>query len=142
MPPNTSDSNNGSFRNSFDDVLLENKLRSAILRINPNIDAKTQDEVLGIVKRVDSSEVISSNESFHSMMTNDVNVIMRKDDEDRGDYIKLIDFDNPDSNEFTVVNQFTVTYNNQRKRPDVILFVNGIPLVALELKTQIMKTLL
>jgi type I restriction enzyme, R subunit len=132
--PNASDSNNGSFRNSFDDVLLEKKLRSAILRINPNIDAKTQDEVLSIVKRVDSSEVISGNESFHSMMTNGVNVIMRKDDEDRGDYIKLIDFDNPDNNEFTVVNQFTVTYNNQRKRPDVILFVNGIPLVVLELK--------
>jgi len=132
--PNASDSNDGSFRNSFDDVLLENKLRSAILRINPNIDAKTQDEVLDIVKRVDSSEVISGNESFHSMMTNGVNVIMRKDDEDRGDYIKLIDFDNPENNEFTVVNQFTVTCNNQRKRPDVILFVNGIPLIVLELK--------
>ena len=53
--------------------------------------------MLSIVKRVDSSEVISGNESFHSMMTNGVNVIMRKDDEDRGDYIKLIDFDNPDN---------------------------------------------
>lgn len=76
--PNASDSNDGSFRNSFDDVLLENKLRSAILRINPNIDEKTQDEVLGIVKRVDSSEVISGNESFYSMMTNGVNIIIRR----------------------------------------------------------------
>jgi type I restriction enzyme R subunit len=117
--PSIAPNSDNPLRNSFDDVLLESQLRSAINRINPHIDQGIQGEVLGRVKRVQSSELVSGNETFHSMMIEGVNIITRKNGEDRGDYIKLIDFDNPDNNEFSVVNQFTVTCNNQKKRPDI-----------------------
>ena len=135
--PDVAPNSDNPMRNSFDEVLLESQLRSAIDRINPDIDQGIKDEVLGRVKRFQSSELIACNEDFHSMMTEGVNVIVRKNGEDRGDYVKLIDFNNPDNNEFCVVNQFTITHNNQRKRPDIILFVNGIPLVVIELKNAV-----
>ena len=132
--PRVAPNSDNPLRNSFNDVLLESQLRSAIDRINPDIDPEIGNEVLGIVKRIESLDLISSNEAFHSMMIEGVNVITRKNGEDRGDYIKLIDFDNPENNEFSVVNQFTVTCNNQTKRPDIILFINGLPFVVMELK--------
>ena len=135
--PDVAPNSENPLRNSFDEVLLESQLRSAIGSINPDIDQGLKDEVFGKVKGLQSSELISCNEDFHSMMTEGVNVIVRKNGEDRGDYIKLIDFNNPENNEFCVVNQFTITHNNQKKRPDIILFVNGIPLVVIELKNAI-----
>ena len=132
--PSVAPNSDNPLRNNFNDVLLESQLRSAIDRINPDIDPEIGNEVLGIVKRIESLDLISSNEAFHSMMIEGVNVITRKNGEDRGDYIKLIDFDNPENNEFSVVNQFTVTCNNQTKRPDIILFINGLPFVVMELK--------
>ncbi len=71
---------------------------------------------------------------FRGSLSNGVNVIYRKDGETRGDYVRLIDFDNIQNNDFKVVNQFTITGNGQNKRPDVILFVNGLPLVVIEFK--------
>src|SRR5690606_25286271 len=68
------------------------------------------------------------------MLTEGIKVTYRKDDEDRGDLVWLIDFDDPEKNDFAVVNQLTVIENNVNKRPDVVLFVNGLPLVVIELK--------
>ena len=121
-------------RSSFDDVLLEGKLRAAIDRINPNIPADARADAFSEVKRINSPELMANNEAFHRMLTDGVNVVFRDGSEDRGDYVRLVDFDKPENNEFDVVNQFTVTQNNQNKRPDLILFVNGLPLVVIELK--------
>lgn len=121
-------------RASFEDVLLEDKLKTAIDRINPGIPAEAKADAFSQVKRINSPELMANNELFHHMLTDGVNVIFRQGSEDRGDYVRLVDFENPENNEFDVVNQFTVSQNNQNKRPDVILFVNGLPLVVIELK--------
>ena len=124
-------------RAGFDDVLLEKYLKAAIDRINPSIPPAVREDALRQVKRIHSPQLITGNETFHRMLTEGVNVTVRHGSEERGDYVWLIDFDNIDNNQFHVVNQFTIVENNQNKRPDVILFVNGLPLVVIELKNPI-----
>ncbi len=121
-------------RASFEDVLLLEMVKAAIDRINPSIPPATRADALKQIQRFHSPELISNNEAFHRLLTEGINVTYQKDGHPRGDYVWLIDFDNPENNEFTVVNQFTVIENEINKRPDVILFVNGIPLVVIELK--------
>jgi type I restriction enzyme R subunit len=121
-------------RQSFADVLLIERLGKAVKRINPNITQSALDEAIKIIQRISSSELLPNNEVFHRHLTEGVNVTYQKDGSERGDLVWLIDFANPDNNEFLVVNQYTIIENNQNKRPDLILFVNGIPLVVVELK--------
>ncbi len=135
--PDIAPDSDNSLRGGFDDVLLASKLKSAIDRVNPDISAEGREDALRQVQRVHSPELNSANESFHSMLSDGVNITLRKNGEDRGDYVKLIDFDHPENNEFNIVNQFTVIENHQNKRPDVILFVNGLPLVVIELKNAV-----
>lgn len=121
-------------RESFADVLLIARLRQAVKRINPTIAQPALDEAIKTIQRISSPELLANNEAFHRLMTEGVNVSYQKDGSQRGDLVWLIDFANPDNNEFLVVNQYTIIENNQNKRPDLILFVNGIPLVVIELK--------
>jgi len=121
-------------RERFEDVVLLNRLRSAVGRINPSIPADVREEALKQILRLNSPDLIANNETFHRMLTEGIKVTFQKDGHERGDLVWLIDFTNPDNNEFVVANQFTVIENNQNKRPDVILLVNGIPLVVIELK--------
>jgi type I restriction enzyme R subunit len=121
-------------RNSYEDVLLTGRLQNAVRRINPNIPIDAQEEAIKEIQRINSPELIANNEAFHRMLTEGINVTYQKDGHDRGDLVWLIDFETPENNEFIVANQFTVIENGVNKRPDVILFVNGIPLVVIELK--------
>ncbi len=121
-------------RESFESVLLVDKLKLAIDRLNPAVPAVAREDALRQVLRVHSPQLIAGNEVFHRMLTDGVNVAFRDGTEERGAYVRLIDFTEADNNDFCVVNQFTVVENHQNKRPDVILFVNGLPLVVLELK--------
>jgi type I restriction enzyme R subunit len=121
-------------RESFADVLLIARLRQAVKRINPTIAQPALDEAIKTIQRISSPELLANNEAFHRLLTEGVNVSYQKDGSQRGDLVWLIDFANPDNNEFLVVNQYTIIENNQNKRPDLILFVNGIPLVVIELK--------
>jgi len=121
-------------RTSYEDVVLEKILKAAVARINPRIDTEAQADAINQVKRINSPELMGNNETFHRLLTEGVNVTKRDGGEDRGDYVWLIDFEVPENNRFHVVNQFTVTENQATKRPDVILFVNGLPLVVIELK--------
>lgn len=124
-------------RNSFSDVVLENRLREAVQRLNTSIPFDAQEEAIKKVVRIHSPEIMANNQEFHHYLTNGVPVEYRKDGQQRGDLVQLIDFDNPSSNDLLVVNQFTIIENNQNKRPDLILFVNGLPLVLLELKNAV-----
>ena len=110
------------------------RLKNAIHRINPNISSDIQQEAVKTLQRINSPELIVNNEEFHRLLTEGVNVSFQKDGDERGDLVWLIDFNQPENNEFVIANQFTVIENNQNKRPDVVLFVNGIPLVVIELK--------
>ncbi len=130
IAPNTANSE----RATYEEVLLLGRLEAAIRRINPSIPYDTQTEALKEVQRINSPELLANNEAFHRMLTEGIKVTYQKDGHPRGDLVWLIDFDHPENNEFVVANQFTVIENGNTKRPDVLLFVNGIPLVVLELK--------
>ncbi|ACT47132.1 type I restriction endonuclease subunit R [Methylotenera mobilis] len=121
-------------RESFAEVLLLSRLRNAITRINPTLPATALDEAIKTIQRISSPELLANNETFHRLLREGVNVSYQKDGLQRGDLVWLIDFINPQNNDFVVANQFKIIENNQNKRPDVILFVNGIPLVVIELK--------
>ncbi len=121
-------------RTSYEEVVLSGRLRESIRRINPTIPPEIQDEAVKEMKRIHSPELITNNEDFHRMLTEGIIVTYQKDGNERGDLVWLIDFNTPEDNEFIVANQFTVVEDGINKRPDVVLFVNGIPLVVLELK--------
>ncbi|MDD2413343.1 MAG: type I restriction endonuclease subunit R, partial [Bacteroidales bacterium] len=121
-------------RESYEQVLLVERLQNAVKRINKSMPADAQAEAIKEIQRIASPELLANNEAFHRLLTEGIPVSKRVDGDDRGDRVWLIDFKNPYNNDFVVANQFTVVENNNNKRPDVILFVNGIPLVVIELK--------
>ena len=121
-------------RESFEDVLLVHRLRSSISRINPTIPAEAREDALKKIRRIASPELITNNETFHRLLTEGVTVSIHRNGQERGERVRLIDFAHPEANEFLAVNQFTVIENHVNKRPDVILFINGLPLVVIELK--------
>jgi len=121
-------------RESFGDVLLLERLQTAVGRINPSIPADIREDAIKQVKRLVSPELIANNEAFHRLLTEGIKVTFQKDGHSRGELVWLVDFNNPENNDFLVANQFTVIENNVNKRPDIVLFVNGLPLVVIELK--------
>ncbi|MFT3746139.1 MAG: type I restriction endonuclease subunit R [Pyrinomonadaceae bacterium] len=124
----------GQERVSFEDVVLADRLRNAVARINPDIPANAQEQAVQKALKLYSPEMKSANEEFHSFLIEKVKVPYTQDGFERSHEVALIDFENIDNNEFLAVNQYTITENNQTKRPDILLFVNGIPLVVIELK--------
>ncbi len=121
-------------RASYGDVVLKHTLEQAINRLNPSVPATARQEALKAVLSVFSPQLIDANEAFHTMLAEGVPVTVQKDGQERGERVWLVDFQNTDNNVFFSINQFTVQEHNQNKRPDVILFVNGLPLVVIELK--------
>ena len=129
-------------RSRYDDVFLTPRLEQALRRINPGIAPDVLQTALKEVQRQVgthcNASLLANNEAFHRLLTEGVNVSYQQDGNERGDLVWLIDFANPDNNEFVVANQFTViaqhSHGHQQKRPDLVLFVNGIPLVVIELK--------
>ncbi len=121
-------------RASYAEVMLLGKLTQAALRINHKLPANLVESALKEVQRAHSPDLLAGNEAFHRLLTEGVPVSLQRDGDTRGERVWLIDFGRPENNEFVVVNQFTVIENHQKKRPDLVLFVNGIPLVVIELK--------
>lgn len=121
-------------RSSFEEVVLKERLEKAVRRLNRTVVQEAQDEAIKSVERIASSELLANNEVFHRYLTEGVPVSVQKDGEERGERVWLVDFEHPYENDFVVCNQFTVSENGHTKRPDMILFVNGLPLVVVELK--------
>ncbi|MFO6407399.1 type I restriction endonuclease, partial [Pseudomonas aeruginosa] len=121
-------------RGDYADVLLLGRLEQAALRINAKLPADVVQAALKDVQRVQSPDLLANNEAFHRLLSEGVPVSRHKDGDERGERVWLIDFARPENNEFVVASQFTVIENNQTKRPDLVLFVNGLPLVVIELK--------
>jgi len=124
-------------RTSTSQILLTDRLDTALHRINPNLAPELLTTARQTLDRIQSPDLLTNNESFHRHLTEGIPVTYQKDGIERGDRVWPIDFHNPDNNEFIVANQLTITENNQTKRPDLILFINGIPLVVIELKNAI-----
>ncbi len=118
----------------YNEVVLVNWLRSAIDKLNPSISEEGKADALKKVLRTDSPNLLINNETFHRYLTEGIEIEFRKDGNIRGDKVYLVDFTNPDNNEFLAVNQFTVIEERNNKRPDIVLFINGLPLVIIELK--------
>jgi type I restriction enzyme R subunit len=119
----------------YTEVALSSRLRIAIDRLNPEIPADARDEACKRALRTAFTTVIDNNEAFHRLLTDGVDVKFSiGEGKSRTDKVWLIDFANPENNEFLAVNQFTVLENHNNKRPDIVLFINGLPLVVVELK--------
>lgn len=119
----------------YSEVVLKNRLRAAINRINPRIPEEAREETYKKALRTQALTVIDNNEAFHHLLTEGVDVKFSVGDgKSRTDKVWLVDFAVPENNEFLAVNQFTVVENNINKRPDIVLFINGLPLVVIELK--------
>ncbi|MFN7601631.1 MAG: type I restriction endonuclease subunit R, partial [Bacteroidota bacterium] len=121
-------------RDNFEQIILANRLRKAVSIINPEIPSDAQEQAIQKVQRIYSPELLHNNETFHSLLVEKVKVAYQQDGFERSYEVGLVDFENPSNNEFLVVNQYTIIEKNQNKRPDILLFVNGIPLVIIELK--------
>jgi type I restriction enzyme R subunit len=121
----------------FDEVVLKQRLQTAIAKLNPNVPYEAQEEAIKKVLRTNSPNLFQNNYQIHKYLTDGVDVEYRKGDRIAGDKVWLIDYETPTNNEFLVVNQFTIIEKNINKRPDIILFVNGLPLVVIELKNAV-----
>jgi type I restriction enzyme, R subunit len=121
-------------RDNYQDVILKERLKAAIARINPKVSQQGQEEAFYKVLRVATTDLLQTNETFHDFLTNGITVEVSTTEGTRGDKVFLLDYSDQTKNEFVVVNQFTVIENHQNKRPDLILFINGIPLIIVELK--------
>jgi type I restriction enzyme R subunit len=121
-------------RQSFGDVLLKDRLERAIARINPHIPPEVLAQGQRELQNIASPDLITNNETFHRYLTEGITVEYTRNGETKGEQLWLIDWDTPDNNEFLTVNQFTIIEDNHNRRPDVILFINGLPLVVIELK--------
>jgi type I restriction enzyme R subunit len=122
-------------RSSFADVLLAGRMRDVIARLNPAIPSEAREEALRKVLRHDAPSLVGNNRAFHRMLRDGVPVEYRREDGSiAGDNVRLIDFDNPDANDWLAVNQLTVIEGQNNRRPDIVVFVNGLPLGIIELK--------
>ena len=124
-----------SERKSFGDVVLVGRLRAAIKRLNQSIPEEAREEALRKVVHVGTPSLTQTNRAFHRMLRNGVEVeYKRRDGSIAGDHVRLIDFENVDDNDWLAVNQFTVVEGQHQRRPDIVIFVNGLPLGLIELK--------
>ena len=122
-------------RDSFSDVILAGRLRAAIWRLNPAIPEEARDEALRKVLRIGSPSLTHSNRAFHRLLRNGVPVeYPRPDGSIAGDDVRLVDFDDVNVNDWLAVNQFTVIEGQHNRRPDIVMFLNGLPLGVIELK--------
>jgi len=122
-------------REEYREVLLAGRLRSAIRLLNPLLSDEIVAEVVKKLTNPEGSTLEMRNRAFHRMLVNGVTVEYRHESGDiRGMQASIIDFENPDRNDFLAVNQFTIVESNIERRPDVMLFVNGLPLAVIELK--------
>ena len=115
-------------------VLLRERLRLAIDALNPTIPAAARDDAFKQVLDLGIPVLLSANRRFHQLLVAGVPVEYQKDGETRGDFVRLIDWAEPARNEWLAINQFSIRGPHHTRRPDVILFVNGLPLALLELK--------
>jgi len=125
----------GSERATYEQVVLEGRLRDALARLNPDLPDEALDDAFRRLMRPEGSDAVRRNRAVHRMLVDGVNVEYRtQDGRIKGDQVRVIDFDDPDNNDWLAINQFTIVENRRNRRPDILLFVNGLPLVVIELK--------
>ena len=120
---------------NYRDVVLERRVREALVTLNPALPAEALEDAFRKLMRSDAPSLVERNRALHRMLVDGVTVeYRRKDGSIAGAQARVIDFDTPDNNDWLAVNQFTVSEGQHTRRPDVVLFVNGLPLAVIELK--------
>jgi type I restriction enzyme R subunit len=122
-------------RRSFSDVVLEGRLREALARLNPTVSAEGLEEAFRKLTRISSPQPLDANHELHHYLVNGVSVEYARPDGSIGyDPVRVLDFDAPEANDWLAVNQLTVVEGGHTRRPDVVVFVNGLPIAVIELK--------
>lgn len=121
-------------RQSYQQVVLVERLRAAIAQLNPELPHAAREDALRQVLDLGVPALLGANRRFHGLLVSGVPVDVSRDGETRGDFARLIDWHDPAANEWLAINQFTVRGAQHTRRPDIVLFVNGLPLVLVELK--------
>ncbi|HKY32224.1 MAG TPA: type I restriction endonuclease subunit R [Candidatus Polarisedimenticolia bacterium] len=133
--PDTAPGEAAAERDDYAEVVLEGRLRRALKILNVGIPFEALDDAYRKLTRVEGATPAARNCALHRMLVEGVTVEYRRPDGSiRGAQVRVLDFDSPDNNDWVAVNQFTVVENKHNRRPDVVLFVNGIPLAVIELK--------
>lgn len=118
----------------FRETILKDRLLSAMLRLNPEIPPDVLADAAKKLTRVDAASLLERNRGAHRLMIEGIEVEFRKDGRTVYEQVQVINFDDPDANDWLAVNQFTVAENKHIRRPDIVLFLNGLPIVVIELK--------
>lgn len=122
-------------REAYSDIVLVGRLQSAIDRLNPHIPPDARHDALKKVIASETQSIVEENRRLHKAIVEGIDVeFYAEDGTIRGDKVYLVDFANPDANDWLAINQFTVIENGFNRRPDVVVFVNGLPLGVIELK--------
>lgn len=121
-------------RKDYREVVLVGRLRERLTAFNPNIPAAAIEDAIAQITRPNYPSLIQNNREFHRQLRDGVKVQFQEDGETKADFVKIIDFENVDNNEFLAVNQFSIKGAKSTKRPDIIIFINGLPIAVLELK--------
>lgn len=123
----------------YHQVILEDCFKQCMLSINPDVTPEMVDEAYKIIRNQSLLKLEDVNAAFHKFLVEGVAVPYNKDGENRTAVIKLVDFDKPEANDFKVINQYTII-DYKTKRPDLLVFINGIPMVLFELKNMVNDT--
>jgi len=121
-------------REDYDQVVLIGRLQTALANINPNIPPVAIEEAIRKISRTESPSLIENNRRFHRMLTDGVDVSYMKDGREVHDKVWVLDLEDLENNDWLAVNQFTVIEDRRNRRPDIVVFVNGLPLGVIELK--------
>lgn len=122
-------------RGAYGDVILAERLSAAVERLNPNIPAEACADAIKQLSISETPSLVEENRRIHRLLTEGVDIeFAARNGEIKGDKVWLIDFDNVDNNDWLVTNQFTVVEGRHNRRPDIVIFVNGLPLGVVELK--------
>lgn len=125
----------GTMEREYTDVVLNRRLDLALARLNPDASSENRAEAIRRIARVSAVDLLEDNQDFHKLLVEGVDIERRAESgELRTTAVRLFDFDNPENNDFVAVNQLTVVQDGVNRRPDVVLFLNGLPLVVIELK--------
>src|ERR1035438_7908989 len=131
-------------RKSYKHVLLEGRLKDALHRLNPGMPPAAIADAVGVLTNAATPGLLAGNREAHRWLTRGVQVFWQENNETQSDRVQIVDFAHPEQNDWLAVNQFTVTgttaSGNRERRPDVVVFLNGLPVAVFELKNAASET--
>lgn len=139
-PDKREDLNDGTGRSSKKECVLPDILKSSLYRINPNIDKEQIDSIIKTLSQdYTGTDIVVTNYKLYQQIRNNIKIKIRKNGKEDFDFVKLIDFEKPENNTFTAVSQMWIQGKVYFRRPDIVIFINGLPMVFIELKNSIVK---